>query len=67
MSIPFSYKGDSGTVVFTHEQGKQRPVALLWGGFQEQLRGGDSQENWSYATRIDKLLDEMELDVIAAV
>lgn len=64
MSIPFSYKGDSGSIVFMERGAERRPLALLWGGFQEQLRGGDSQENWSYATRLDKILDSLDLSLV---
>lgn len=64
MTVPFSYKGDSGSVVFLQLDGDRRPVALLWGGFQEQLRGGSSQENWSYATRLDRILDTMDLALV---
>jgi hypothetical protein len=67
ISVPFSFKGDSGSVVFTMRDGKRMPVALLWGGYQEQLRGGDSQENWSYASRLDKILDDMGLSLITDV
>jgi hypothetical protein len=63
-SVPFSYKGDSGSIVFMQRAGERRPVALLWGGYQEQLRGGESQENWSYATRLDKILDVLDLSLI---
>ena len=65
ISLPSSYTGDSGTVLFALEDGEKRPLGLLWGGFQEQLRGGDTQENWSYATRIDKILDEFKLEIIS--
>jgi hypothetical protein len=63
-TFPFSFKGDSGSGVFTIEQGVKRPVALLWGGFQEQLRGGDSQENWSYATALDRILTTFDLEIL---
>lgn len=68
MSVPFSYKGDSGSIIFIENStsGTRRPLALLWGGFQEQLRGGESQENWSYATRLDKILKVMDLSLITS-
>lgn len=66
-SLPFSLKGDSGSVVFLWHNRERRPIALLWGGWQEQLRGGDSQENWSYATRLDKILEKMGLQLITKV
>jgi hypothetical protein len=65
LSIPFSYKGDSGSVIFTQDHNERRPIALLWGGFQERLRGGDSQENWSYATCLDRILDELDLTILS--
>jgi hypothetical protein len=66
MSVPFSYKGDSGSVIFTVVNGEKRPIALLWGGYQEQLRGGESQENWSYATRLDRALAELKLTLVTS-
>jgi hypothetical protein len=65
LSLPFSYKGDSGSVIFTQVDHERRPVALLWGGWQEQLRGGASQENWSYATRLDRILSALDVSLVA--
>ena len=64
ISVPFSYKGDSGSILFTQLNNERRPIALLWGGYQEQLRGGESQENWSYATRLDKVLDQLGVTLV---
>ncbi len=49
----FSWKGDSGKVIVTDDE-DHRPVALLWGGWQEKLREGKEQEIWSYAIDLGK-------------
>ena len=61
-SIPFSDRGDSGSLVVT--ENTLRPIALLWGGFLERLRSGAVQENWTYATRLDRLLNTLNLELI---
>lgn len=50
----FSARGDSGKLIVT--SAGLRPVALLWGGWQERLRKGYEQENWTYAIDIAKVL-----------
>ncbi len=59
----FSWKGDSGKVIVT-DDAELRPVALLWGGWQERLRKGREQEMWSYAIDLGKILDLLNLDVL---
>ena len=59
----FSWKGDSGKVIVTDDQ-DHRPVALLWGGWQERLRQGHEQEKWTYAIDLGKVLKLMELELL---
>lgn len=58
----FSWKGDSGKVILTDEA-KPKPIALLWGGWQERLRHGRAQEMWSYAIDLNKVLKRLKLDL----
>ena len=60
----FSWKGDSGKVIVTDDD-RNRPVALLWGGWQERLRLGHEQEIWSYAIDLGKVLDRLDLELLA--
>lgn len=62
--VPFSTKGDSGSLIVT-DDADHRPVALLWGGWQEKLRTGFAQENWTYATTITRVLDELSIDIFS--
>jgi hypothetical protein len=41
-----------------------RPIALLWGGWQERLRKGREQENWTYAIDLGKVLKLMDLELL---
>ena len=59
----FSWKGDSGKVLVT-DDGERRPVALLWGGWQERLREGQEQENWTYAIDLGKVLERLKLELL---
>ena len=59
----FSDKGDSGKVIVTDDD-KHRPVALLWGGWQERLRRNHEQENWTYAIDLGKVLELLGLDLL---
>ena len=59
----FSWKGDSGKVIVTDDE-EHRPVALLWGGWQERLRHGREQEHWTYAIDLGKVLDLMDLALL---
>jgi hypothetical protein len=59
----FSWKGDSGKVIVTDDE-QHRPVALLWGGWQERLRQGKEQENWTYAIDLGKVLKIMDLEIL---
>jgi hypothetical protein len=42
---PFSTHGDSGSLIVTRDDNKA--IGLLWGGWQEKLRTGHAQENWT--------------------
>ena len=59
----FSDKGDSGKVIATDDE-EHRPVALLWGGWQERLRLGREQEKWTYAIDLGKVLDRLKLRLL---
>lgn len=59
----FSWKGDSGKIIIT-DDAEHRPIALLWGGWQERLRQGHQQEVWSYAIDLGKVLDVLKLDLL---
>lgn len=59
----FSWKGDSGKVIVTDDE-DHRPLALLWGGWQERLRHGREQENWTYAIDLGKVLDRLNLELL---
>jgi hypothetical protein len=37
---------------------------LLWGGWQERLRNGREQENWTYAIDLGKVLDRLNLELL---
>ncbi len=58
----FSYYGDSGKLIVTKDG--LRPVALLWGGWQERLRTGYEQENWTYAIDLSKVLKYLRLSIM---
>ncbi len=59
----FSDPGDSGKLIVTAD-GKYQPIALLWGGWFEKRRQGFGQENWTYATDINVILDKLGLSIL---
>ena len=59
----FSDPGDSGKLVVTDDDPPQ-PVALLWGGWREQLRLGRGQENWTYAIDINAVLERLDVEIV---
>jgi hypothetical protein len=59
----FSWKGDSGRI-FVTDDNEHRPVALLWGGWQERLRQGHEQEVWNYTIDLAKVLDRLNLELL---
>ena len=58
----FSDHGDSGKIIVTDDD-KHNVVALLWGRWQERLRSGKMQENWTYAIDINYVLDLLKVDI----
>ncbi|MEE9613930.1 MAG: hypothetical protein V3W31_03120 [Thermodesulfobacteriota bacterium] len=61
--IPFSTHGDSGSLIVTDDY-EHNPVGLLWGGWQEKLRTGRAQENWTYGIVLSRVLDALGIDLI---
>ena len=61
----FSDPGDSGKLIVTDDD-NLRPVALLWGGWREQLRVGRGQENWTYAIDINQVLELLGVTIVTA-
>lgn len=59
----FSARGDSGKLIVTADG--NRPVALLWGGWQERLRSGYEQENWTYAIEVAKVLKYLQIRILS--
>lgn len=60
--IPFSTHGDSGSLIVT-DDAEHRPVGLLWGGWQERLRSGHAQENWTYGIALTRVLETLDVDL----
>jgi len=60
---PFSTYGDSGSLIVLENE-ELNPIGMLWGGWQEKLRTGYSQENWTYGVSLSPLLDLLEIDLI---
>lgn len=63
--IPFSTHGDSGSLIVTDDS-EHNPIGLLWGGWQEKLRTGHAQENWTYGIALSRVLDALGIDVISS-
>lgn len=61
----FSTYGDSGKLIVTEDD--FRPVALLWGGWQEKLRQGREQENWTYAIAIDLVTELLDIEIVRSL
>lgn len=60
---PFSSYGDSGSlIVLDNEQ--FNPVGLIWGGWQEKLRTGYAQENWTYGVSLCNVLKALDLEIV---
>lgn len=60
---PFSAHGDSGSIIVTDDD-NLNPAGLLWGGWQEKLRTGFAQENWSYGIALSRVLDVLNIEII---
>ena len=65
-NIPFSTHGDSGSLIVTDDK-EHRALGLLWGGWQEKLRTGYAQENWTYAIALSRVLEALALDLVQKV
>lgn len=61
--IPFSTHGDSGSLIVTNDS-KHNPIGLLWGGWQEKLRTGYAQENWTYGISLSRVLNLLDVDLV---
>ena len=46
--------------------GRLHPVALLWGGWREQLAPG-RQENWTYAIDINLVLEKLGVEILRSL
>lgn len=62
--VPFSTHGDSGSLIVTDDE-QLNPVGLLWGGWQERLRSGQAQENWTYGIDLSRVLDALRIDLVS--
>lgn len=63
---PFAGPGDSGKLVMT-DDGRHRPLALLWGGERQQFWGtGKGQDSWAYASDLDQALDQLDVELHTA-
>lgn len=65
-NIPFSTHGDSGSLIVTDDF-EHNPLALLWGGWQEKLRTGYAQENWTYGIALSRVLDALQIDLTSSL
>jgi len=59
----FSTHGDSGSLIVTDDE-SHNPVGLLWGGWQEKLRTGFGQENWTYGISLSRVLDALNVELV---
>ena len=64
--IPFSTHGDSGSLIVM-DNDKLNPIGLLWGGWQEKLRTGHAQENWTWGIDLSRVLDALEIDLVTSL
>ena len=61
--IPFSTHGDSGSLIILNNE-ELNPIGLLWGGWDEKLRTGYAQENWTWGISLGRVLDALDIDLI---
>jgi len=59
----FSTHGDSGSLIITDDE-KHNPIGLLWGGWEEKLRTGYGQENWTYGIILERVLNLLQVDLL---
>ncbi|MDA2937604.1 hypothetical protein MYX75_04995 [Acidobacteria bacterium AH-259-A15] len=64
--IPFSTHGDSGSLIATDDD-ELNPIGLLWGGWQEKLRTGHAQENWTYGIALSRVLDALDINLVSSL
>ena len=64
--IPFSTHGDSGSLIVTNDPA-HNPIGLLWGGWQEKLRTGFAQENWTYGIALSRVLNALDIDLVSSI
>jgi hypothetical protein len=64
--IPFSTHGDSGSLIVL-DNPELNPIGLLWGGWQEKLRTGYAQENWTYGISLSRVLDSLDIDLVSTL
>ncbi len=62
----FSTHGDSGSLIVTDDE-HHNPIGLLWGGWQEKLRTGHGQENWTYGISLSRVLDELNVELVRSL
>ena len=65
-NIPFSTHGDSGSLIVL-DNPQLNPIGLLWGGWEEKLRSGYAQENWTYGIVLNRILDALEIDMVSSL
>jgi len=59
----FSTHGDSGSLIVTNDE-DHNPIGLLWGGWEEKLRTGYGQENWTYGIMLERVLNLLDIDIV---
>ncbi len=59
---PFASQGDSGKLILTDDN-TYRPIALLWGGEEENFWGGSAQQVWNYASDIGQVLQQLNVEI----
>ncbi len=59
---PFACGGDSGKLVLT-DDGAYRPIAILWGGEDENFWGGKAQRIWNYASDLGQVLQTLKVEI----
>ena len=64
--VPFSTHGDSGSLIVTDDE-VLNPIGLLWGGWQEKLRTGYAQENWTYGISLSRVLDALDIELVTGL
>ena len=60
---PFSWHGDSGSLIVTDDE-HHTPVGLLWGGWEKELRTGRGQENWTYGIALSRVMAALNVVLV---